>query len=57
MIEIIEGVNEFEDDGLKQKFAEYHKDKAMLRIIKKNLNSSRAYQARIGKQKKDLNIE
>ena len=56
-IEKLEGVNEFEDEYIKQKFREYHKDKATLRIVKKSLNSSRAYQARISKQKKDLNIE
>jgi len=56
-IEDIECINKFEDEDIKQKFREYHKDKATLRIVKKNLNSSRAYQARIGKQKKDLNIE
>ena len=55
--EEIEGVDKFEDEEIKQKFKEYHKDKATLRIVKKNLNSSRAYQARIGKQNKDLKIE
>ena len=56
-IEDIECIHKFEDEDIKEKFREYHKDKATLRIVKKRLNSSRAHQARIDKQKKDLNIE
>jgi len=55
--EKIEGINELEDEDIKQKFREYHKDKATLRIVKKKLNSSRAYQAKIGRQNKDLTVK
>jgi hypothetical protein len=55
--EKIECINKFEDENIKKKFREYHKEKATLRIVKKNLNSSRAYQAKISKQSKDLKIE
>lgn len=51
------GPNELADDKLKEKFRQYHKDKANLRIVKRNLNLGRAYQARIIRQKKDLTIE
>jgi len=42
---------------LKEKFIEYHKEKANLRIVKKNKNLGRSHQAQIGRQKKDLKIE
>lgn len=50
------GSNELADEDLKQKFREYHKDKANLRIVKKSLNLGRSFQARINRQKKDLKI-
>jgi hypothetical protein len=56
-IEVLDGVSEFEDEKLNQKFREYHKEKANLRVVKKNLNLGRSYQARINTQKKDLKIE
>ncbi|OAV74673.1 hypothetical protein Barb7_01783 [Bacteroidales bacterium Barb7] len=56
-IEVLDGVDEFENEELKQKFREYHKEKANLRIVKKKLNSSRAHQGRISRQSKDLTIE
>jgi hypothetical protein len=50
------GSNELADEDLKQKFREYHKDKANLRIVKKSLNLGRSFQARINRQKKDLKV-
>ncbi len=46
----------FKDEHLIEKFKNYHKKKATLRIVRKECNSGRAYQARIAPQKKDLNI-
>ena len=56
-IEIDGGPNEIADKELKENFRQYHKDKANLRIVKKDLNLSRAHQAKIARQKKDLTIE
>lgn len=49
--------NELADLELKQKFIEYHREKANLRIVNKENNLGRSYQARIGRQNKDLIIE
>jgi len=51
------GPNELADVELKEKFRQYHKDKANLRIVKKKLNLGRSFQARVSRQKKDLTIE
>ena len=51
------GPNELKDENLKQEFREYHKDKANLRIVKKDLNLGRSFQARVNRQKKDLIIK
>lgn len=51
------GPNELKDDKLKQEFRMYHQDKANLRIVKKNLNLGRSFQARVSRQKKDLTIK
>ncbi len=56
-VEILDGVYKFKDDEICQKFKEYHKKKANLRIVRKDKNLGRAYQARVNKQKKDLRIE
>lgn len=56
-IRVLDGVYKFKDDVISQKFKEYHKEKANLRIVKKNKNSGRAYQARVKNQKKDLKIK
>lgn len=48
--------NELSDKTLKKEFSEYHKQKANLRIVKKELNLSRAFQGRIKKTAKDLTI-
>ena len=50
------GPNELADEELKTKFKQYHKDKANLRIVKKDLNFGRSFQARVKRQKKDLTI-
>lgn len=47
----------FNDDELTEKFRQYHKDKAILRIVRKELNSERAHQGRLKEQKKDLKIK
>lgn len=47
---------DFTDEQLSDNFREYHKDIAVLRIVRKERNSSIAYQARITKQEKDLSI-
>jgi hypothetical protein len=49
-------MDEIEDDELKEKFRQYHKDKANLRIVKKHLNLGRSFQARVTRQKKDLTV-
>ncbi len=56
-VEIDGECNELADLELKQKFIEYHREKANLRIVKKDINLGRSYQARIGRQKKDLTID
>lgn len=56
-INVIDGVYKFKDEELCQRFRDYHKEKANLRIITKSKNSGRAYQARVNKQKKDLKIK
>jgi hypothetical protein len=55
-IEIVDGANEIADNELKEKFRKYHNEKANLRIVKKELNLGRSYQARVVRQKKDLII-
>jgi len=56
-IEIIDGVYNFKNEELSNKFRIYHKEKANLRIVKKGKNSGRAHQARVKQQKKDLKIK
>jgi hypothetical protein len=56
-IQIGGGPNELKDDKLKQNFRKYHQEKANLRIVKKDLNLSRSFQARVNRQKKDLTIK
>ena len=46
----------FKDNKLTENFRNYHKEKAVLRIVRKECNSSRAHQGRIKEQKKDLRI-
>lgn len=47
----------FKDISLIAEFRDYHKEKAVLRIVRKECNSGRAHQARIKEQKKDLKIK
>lgn len=56
-VEILDGVYKFKDDKICHEFKEYHKKKANLRIVRKDKNSGRAYQARVNRQNKDLRIE
>ena len=47
----------FEDSLLSEKFINYHKEKATLRIVRKELNLSRTNMAKVQIQNKDLRIE
>lgn len=47
----------FKDSIINKKFQDYHREKAVLRIVRKELNSSRAHQGRLRKMKKDLKIK
>jgi hypothetical protein len=55
-VQIDGGPNELADEKLKGEFRQYHKEKANLRIVKKNLNLGRSFQARVHRQMKDLTI-
>ncbi len=46
----------FKDINLRKNFRKYHKEKATLRIVRKELNSSRTSQARVKAGPKDLKI-
>jgi len=56
-IEVDGDVNELADSELKEKFRQYHNEKANLRIVRKNLNLGRSFQARVSRQKKDLIVK
>jgi hypothetical protein len=47
----------FKHNDLFESFRKYHKEKATLRIVRKECNSSRAHQGRLKEQKKDLRIK
>jgi hypothetical protein len=47
----------FQDELLTQKFRNYHRDKANLRVVKKECNSSRTAMARVKQSNKDLKIK
>lgn len=47
----------FKDAGLREAFSDYHKQKATLRIVRKECNSSRAALARVQSNSKDLKID
>ncbi len=53
-IETIDNVYEFKNADISSAFKKYHKEKANLRIVKKDRNLGRSHQARIKRQKKDL---
>lgn len=57
LLQIEGGPNEIANENLKSEFREYHKEKANLRLVKRELNLSRAHQGRLGKTEKDLTIE
>ncbi|MEZ4883778.1 MAG: DCL family protein [Chitinophagales bacterium] len=48
--------NEIINKDLQQKFKEYHKEKALLRIVSKKRNLSKSYLGRISSNSKDLKI-
>lgn len=56
-VEIIDNVYSFKDNDLANKFRQYHKEKANLRLVRKDKNLGRSYLARNRRQKKDLKIE
>ncbi len=47
----------FKDKELVKQFQEYHKEKAVLRVIRKELNLRRAHQGRVKQNGKDLKIK
>lgn len=47
----------FKDENLTQRFKDYHKAKANLRIVRKECNSSRTGLARVKKTAKDLTVK
>lgn len=47
----------FKDENLTEEFRSYHKNKANLRLVRKECNSSRTTMARVKKTMKDLNID
>jgi len=47
----------FRNEELTEQFRNYHKEKATLRVVKKECNSSRTGMAKIKKNTKDLSIE
>ena len=55
--EYIDSVYVLKNNELAKEFREYHKEKANLRIVKKDNNLGRSHQARLGRQKKDLTIK
>jgi len=55
--EVMDGVYNFSDKELCEKFRQYHKGKANLRLVMKANNLGRSHQARVSRQQKDLTIE
>lgn len=55
--EYIDSVYVLKNNELAKAFREYHKEKANLRIVKKDNNLGRSHQARLSSQKKDLTIK
>lgn len=53
--EIMDGVYHFADLKLIENFRKYHRDIANLRLVKKERNLRRSYQAKIKRQTKDYN--
>ena len=55
-IESIDNIYSFKDEALSEKFRKYHKEKANLRLVRKDRNLGRSHLARNKRQKKDLII-
>ncbi|MCX2739632.1 DUF3223 domain-containing protein [Pontibacter anaerobius] len=47
----------FKDETLIKDFREYHKNKSVLRVVRRECNSSRTGMARVGKSSRDLTIQ
>ena len=56
-IETIDNVYLFKDNDLAEEFRRYHKEKANLRLVRKDNNLGRSHLARNKRQKKDLKIQ
>lgn len=56
-IESTDNIFSFKDESLSEEFRKYHKGKANLRLVRKDINSGRSYLAKNQRQKKDLVIE
>lgn len=56
-IETMDNVYSFKDDELSEKFRKYHKEKANLRLVRKDKNLGRSHLARNMRQKKDLRVQ
>ena len=54
---VMGGPDKLADEILKEKFIQYHKEKANLRIVCKRSNLGRSYQAKVKRQDKDLKIK
>lgn len=54
---VIGGPDKLADEILKEKFIQYHKEKANLRIVCKRSNLGRSHQARVKRQNKDLRVK
>ena len=56
-IESIDNVYLFKDNDLAEEFRKYHKEKANLRLVRKDKNLGRSHLARNKRQKKDLRLQ
>ena len=56
-IETMDNVYSFKDDELSEKFRKYHKEKANLRLVRKDKNLGRSHLARNMRQKNDLRVQ
>jgi len=56
-VETIDNVYSFKDTDLTAKFRKYHKEKANLRLVRKDNNLGRSHLAKNKRQKKDLIIQ
>lgn len=56
-IETMDNIYSFKDDELSEKFRKYHKEKANLRLVRKDKNLGRSHLGRNMRQKKDLRVQ